>query len=205
MLPQDLFERLQERSAIALISLSADGTVTGWSRGAERLVGYSEPEVLGRAFSSLAEDPPSLERALGALRQSTYAHTVCLTTPLRKRDRQEPAFLCVDVLRDQPGQVEGFVVTLRDHRTVILEPAPEGTAGRLVVPVPGALQSLTPRQRTVLEMIARGYSTREIAKRLNRSVKTIETHRAQLMKRLNIYHVPGLVGFAIRTGLVTLE
>lgn len=202
---QDLFERLRERGAVALVGLSAEGTVTGWSPGAERLVGYSEPEVLGRPFSTLAEDQPLVEGALSALRERASAHTVCLTTRLRSRDRQEAAFLCVDVLRDQPGHVEGFLVTLRENRTVIFELASEGTAPRLAVPTPGALQSLTPRQRTVLEMIARGYSTREIAKRLNRSVKTIETHRAQLMKRLNIFHVPGLVGFAIRTGLVTLE
>ncbi len=179
--------------------------MTGWSPGAERFVGSPADEVLGRAFSSLAQNPPTVERALDELRRSESAHTVCFTTHLRSRDRQEPAFLCVDVLRAQPGQVEGFLVTLRARRTVIFQQASEGAAERLTVPDPGALQGLTPRQRTVLELIARGYSTREIAKRLDRSVKTIETHRAQLMKRLNVHHVPGLVGFAIRAGVVTIE
>lgn len=61
---------------------------------------------------------------------------------------------------------------------------------------------LTPRQREILHLIARGYSTREIGIQLHVSVKTVESHRAQLMQRLNIHDVAGLTRFAIRTGLV---
>ena len=61
---------------------------------------------------------------------------------------------------------------------------------------------LTPRQREILHLIARGYATREIAVQLHVSVKTVESHRAQLMQRLNIHDVAGLTRFAIRTGLV---
>lgn len=198
---QDPFERLRDHRQVAVLSLAADGVVTGWSMSAERMLGYSSDQVLGRAFSALVQDPAAVERALVELEQHRPSTTACLTAPLRSHDPQAPAFLCVDILRDPAGQVQGFVVTVREWRAVIFEAGAE----RLAVPDPRALQGLTPRQRTVLEMIARGYSTREIAKRLDRSVKTIETHRAQLMKRLNVYHVPGLVGFAIRAGLVTLD
>ena len=61
---------------------------------------------------------------------------------------------------------------------------------------------LTPRQREILHLIARGYATREIAAQLHVSVKTVESHRAQLMQRLNIHDVAGLTRYAIRTGLV---
>ena len=61
---------------------------------------------------------------------------------------------------------------------------------------------LTPRQREVLQRIAEGLSTKEIAFKLSLSVKTVETHRAQLMERLNIHDVAGLVRFAVRVGLV---
>jgi len=64
---------------------------------------------------------------------------------------------------------------------------------------------LTPRQREILQSIAERHSTKDIAGILNISVKTVETHRAQLMGRLGIHDVPGLVRFAIRAGLVTLE
>jgi DNA-binding NarL/FixJ family response regulator len=64
---------------------------------------------------------------------------------------------------------------------------------------------LTPRQREVLTLVAEGYSTKDIARALEISVKTVETHRAQLMERLGIHDVAGLVRYAIRTGIVTLD
>ena len=67
------------------------------------------------------------------------------------------------------------------------------------------LDTLTPRQRQILQLIAEGKSTRQIAETLFVSVKTVETHRAQLMQRLDIHDVPGLVRFAIRNGLLPPE
>lgn len=67
------------------------------------------------------------------------------------------------------------------------------------------LAGLTSRQREVLQMIAEGRTTKEIAAELSVSAKTIETHRAQLMDRLGIHDVPGLVRFAIRCGLISPE
>jgi len=64
---------------------------------------------------------------------------------------------------------------------------------------------LTPRQREILPLIAAGHGTKEIAYRLSISAKTVETHRAELMKRLGIHDVPGLVRYAIRTGLISPE
>ena len=61
---------------------------------------------------------------------------------------------------------------------------------------------LTARQREVLRLVAGGKSTKEIAYDLNLSVKTVETHRAQIMERLGIRDVAGLVRYAVRTGLV---
>ena len=57
----------------------------------------------------------------------------------------------------------------------------------------------------VLQLIAEGYGTRQIAERLFVSVKTVETHRGQIMERLDIHDVPGLVRFAIRHGLLPPE
>jgi RNA polymerase sigma factor (sigma-70 family) len=66
-----------------------------------------------------------------------------------------------------------------------------------------ALELLTPRQREILQLIAEGHSSREIAKRLSLSQKTVENHRTQIMERLDIRDIPGLTRFAIRTGLVS--
>jgi DNA-binding NarL/FixJ family response regulator len=65
------------------------------------------------------------------------------------------------------------------------------------------VEDLTERQREILQLIAEGQSTRDIAQLLDVSVKTVETHRLRLMDRLGIRDVPGLVRFAIRAGLVS--
>jgi DNA-binding NarL/FixJ family response regulator len=75
--------------------------------------------------------------------------------------------------------------------------APGGRAGK-------ARERLTPRQREILQMVAEGWSTKQIAQILRISVKTVETHRAQLMDRLGIFDVPGLVRYAIKTRLSRL-
>ena len=64
---------------------------------------------------------------------------------------------------------------------------------------------LTPRQREVLKLIAEGSSTKDIARRLDLSVKTVDTHRTQLMKQLDIHEVAGLVRYAMRMGLISLD
>ena len=64
---------------------------------------------------------------------------------------------------------------------------------------------LTPRQREVLQLVAEGHSNKEIASRLNVALKTVETHRTELMDRLGIHGVASLVRYAIQVGLVRPE
>jgi DNA-binding NarL/FixJ family response regulator len=65
--------------------------------------------------------------------------------------------------------------------------------------------ALSPREREVLQLIAEGQSTKEIARTLKVSVKTVETHRRQLMNKLELYSVAELTRYAIREGLASLE
>ncbi len=69
----------------------------------------------------------------------------------------------------------------------------------------GGLSALTARQQEILRLLAEGMSTKDIAGLLSISAKTVETHRSQLMQKLEIYDVPGLVKYAIRHGLVRLD
>jgi DNA-binding NarL/FixJ family response regulator len=64
---------------------------------------------------------------------------------------------------------------------------------------------LTARQREVLQLIAEGENTKGIARKLNLSIKTVETHRKQLMDRLQIHDVAGLVRYAIRERIIDAE
>jgi DNA-binding NarL/FixJ family response regulator len=72
-------------------------------------------------------------------------------------------------------------------------------------PPHGPFEILSPRQREILQLIAEGRSTKEIAQQLELSVKTVETHRTELMERLGIHGVAGLVRYAIRAGIVLPE
>jgi DNA-binding NarL/FixJ family response regulator len=67
------------------------------------------------------------------------------------------------------------------------------------------LQSLSERQREILQLIAEGQTTKAIALVLKLSPKTVEYHRSKLMERLNIFDVPGLVRFALQSGLIAQE
>lgn len=64
---------------------------------------------------------------------------------------------------------------------------------------------LTARERQVLQLLAEGKSTKEAAAELQLSVRTVETHRQQLMNKLNIHKVAELVKYAIREGLITVD
>lgn len=68
-----------------------------------------------------------------------------------------------------------------------------------------AAAALTPRQREILQLVAEGRSTREIAEKLHLSEKTVEMHRAQVKERLDIYDTAGLVRYAIRIGLISAD
>ena len=68
-----------------------------------------------------------------------------------------------------------------------------------------SFSSLTSREREVLQLIAEGHSARDIAQLLNLSVKTVETHRRQVMEKLGIRSVAELTKFAIREGLTSLD
>ena len=68
---------------------------------------------------------------------------------------------------------------------------------------PSALDRLTPRHREILQLIAEGHTTKEIARRLKIGTRTVEAHRAELMRRLDIHDIAGLVRYAVRVGLVS--
>lgn len=78
----------------------------------------------------------------------------------------------------------------------------EGYLSRVSGATKRTVGPLTARQREILTLVANGQSTKEIAFTLGLSGKTVETHRAQIMLRLGISDVPGLVKYAMRTGLI---
>lgn len=76
---------------------------------------------------------------------------------------------------------------------------------RRMGPSGGVSDQLTDRQREILQLLAEGKSNKDVARILKLSVKTVETHRKQLMERLGIHDIAGLVRFAIRAGIISVE
>jgi len=76
---------------------------------------------------------------------------------------------------------------------------------RRMGPDAGPEEQLTARQREILQLIAEGKSTKDIAVTLDLSIKTVETHRKDLMDRLGIHDVAGLVRYAIRAGIIKAD
>ena len=70
---------------------------------------------------------------------------------------------------------------------------------------PTAFSALTAREREVLQLLAEGLSTKQIALELHVSVKTVETHRMQTMKKLDIHSIAGLTRYAIQEGIIALS
>ena len=70
---------------------------------------------------------------------------------------------------------------------------------------PSVFTRLSPREREVLQLLAEGNATKEVARRLSVSAKTVETHRRQIMQKLDLHSVAELTKYAVREGLTTLD
>jgi DNA-binding NarL/FixJ family response regulator len=106
------------------------------------------------------------------------------------------------------AELEVAVMAVAHGETYLSPAVSKHVVGEYVRRVSGEenpLDVLTPRQREILQLLAEGHTAQDIAQTLNISVKTVETHRAQLMERLDIHDLAGLVRYAIRAGLVNPE
>jgi DNA-binding NarL/FixJ family response regulator len=81
----------------------------------------------------------------------------------------------------------------------------EGYVRKLTKPQPVEPSPLTPREREVLQLMAEGKSTKEIASELHLSVNTVDTHRRHIMEKLDIHSIAELTKYAIREGLTSLD
>lgn len=100
---------------------------------------------------------------------------------------------------------DGGTYLSRGVTDVVLEDYVRRVSGEQAASAPPATRGLSSREREVLQLIAEGLSTKQIATQLHLSGKTIETHRRQIMDKLGIYNIAGLIKFALREGLTTLE
>jgi two-component system, NarL family, response regulator NreC len=88
---------------------------------------------------------------------------------------------------------------------VVLEDYVRRVSGTAEQPAKVPSRGLSRRESEVLALIGEGLSTKEIAAKLHLSVKTVETHRRQIMDKLGIFNIAGLIKFALREGLASLD
>jgi DNA-binding NarL/FixJ family response regulator len=186
---------------IAVVGEAADG------RKALELVGALQPDILMTDIGM-----PVLDGlALTTLVARDFPQTRVMILSMHTEDEYADRAL-------RAGAV-GYLI--KDSGTTELEPAIRAVArgesflspaiskhvvagyARLSVSQVSPGDPLTPRQREVLKLVALGLTTKAIAHRLDISPKTADTHRVQLMERLGIHDIAGLVRYAIRIGLVS--
>jgi len=115
-----------------------------------------------------------------------------------ERDHEKPIRLTLWLSRSRLAELEEL--RQAQGKNSVQELIEDALAQYLQVPGPSL--PLTPRQRQVLQLVAQGKKSKEIAGQLKISVKTVEMHRTQLMESLGVHNIAGLVRYAIRMGLI---
>lgn len=109
------------------------------------------------------------------------------------------------LLKDADAMELGLALKAVMRGDTYLSPAIARHAAALAMRGDAPAEELTSRQREILQLIAEGHTTKDIAVKLDLSVRTVETHRMQIMQRLQIRDLAGLIRYAIRTGLIQAD
>jgi len=194
-----------DRSPLPLIAYDRSVRVVEWNPAAERVFGYTKCEAQGNFATDLIVPQLASDHVTDILRRlwaaDFDAHSVNLN--LTKDGKVIECDWFNTPLLDTSGNVVGGMSFVRN---VTIPGFAKMTAADLARARDHDLSMmcrLTSRQCEVLKLVAEGKRTKEIARQLQLSVKTVEMHRANIMDALDIRDVPGLVRFAIRAGLIS--
>ena len=194
---------LQEMAGIEVVAEAGDGLET------VRLTALHQPDLV--LMDVAMKNANGLEATLEIRRQfpavkvlilSMYTNEEYVVQALRAG---ASGYMVKD---SAPLELELAINAIKAGDTYLSPPVSRQVVESYMQRVGGEVTSaepLTPRQREVLQFIAEGKSTKEVAYQLKLSVKTVETHRRQIMERLNVHDIPGLVRYAIKAGLVNLD
>jgi DNA-binding NarL/FixJ family response regulator len=194
---------LENLPGIQVVAEAGDG------REALRLIETHRPDVVLMDITMPGLN--GLEAAARVASEFPYVHVIILSMHANEEYVLQAlrAGAAGYLLKDaDPAELEMAVTAVARGETYLSPPVSKRVIAdyvRRVGDESSSLVRLTPRQREVLQLITEGHTTREIARILDISVKTVETHRTQLMERLDIHDIAGLVRYAIGVGLVSLE
>lgn len=208
-------QTILDLSAVAIIGLNNKGRVTAWNKAAERMFGVTSKFILGKAPPEVRDEDGKLfwprfetERNVGtadfpirlksALGKVIEAHVTA--SRVKRNDQMMCGFTVI--IEDISAALEQINKDRESDLPRVTENKPPVGDARASVSDAESLNALTRRHREVLQLIAEGQSTKQIAASLGISGKTVEMHRGHLMARLQIYDIAGLVRYAIRVGLI---
>jgi DNA-binding NarL/FixJ family response regulator len=187
---------LEAQPGIEIVGEADDGAQ------AETLIARLRPDIAFLAIAMPGKDGLAVLRKFG---DRTHTRIVMLTM-------HDTETYVVEAARNgaagyllkgaTPEELARALVTLRQGQPYF-SPQVSGVLARALSRGPGDAGTLTGRQTEILRMIALGGSSREIGAKLRVSSKTIDTHRAQIMDRVGVTDVAGLVRYALRIGLVS--
>jgi DNA-binding NarL/FixJ family response regulator len=187
---------LLEREGIVVVGEASDG------QEAQRLVLHEDPDAAVMDISMPRFN--GLDAALSLSRTSPRTKLILLTRHNEQQYVAEALRCGVRgyVLKDQAAN--DLVRAIREvcSGQVYLSPGVSSAVLEAYASPDRPRDTLSARERQVLQLIAEGKTTKEIAVLIHVSAKTVETHRARLMQKLGIHEIAGLVRYAIRKGLV---
>jgi PAS domain S-box-containing protein len=184
-----------------LLADAASGMIVEANKSAKRLFGASKGELVGLHLADLAhQDEQDQVRAFLRLHPDRPGLTGQIIHVRSKSSDNIPVLVNANTI--EIGDESVVVVSL----TPAEETAPARPASRKArAPQEGLGKKLTQREREILTLICKGKTSRTIAQHLSISDKTVETHRARIMQKLDTHCVVDLVKFAMANGLAKLH
>jgi PAS domain S-box-containing protein len=196
-----------ERLPFAFIEYDQGVRVLEWNPAAEKIFGFTKTEALGKnALDLILPSTPiaHIQRILDRIWAGDLeAHSV--NQNVTKDGRVIECDWFNTPIVETNGKVTTAISLVRNITTRTGSVVSASNLDRVSDQDLWLLSRLRPRQREVLGLVAEGYRTKEIADKLELSVKTIEMHRANIMDALEIRSIAGLVRYAIRVGLTSAQ
>lgn len=171
-----LMQQLCESSKDAFVIFDASGQIQSINKKAETMFTYSAHDLLNQAINLILPTFDTYEPINAYLTQ--------MTSGLTAKGNTFPAEIMVTQFYSEDTTY--YLAVIRDM-----------TSDEISVD-----KRLSPRQRQVLKLVVQGYSSREIADQLTISIKTVETHRANIMTKLGVHNVSSLVRLAVEQNII---
>jgi DNA-binding NarL/FixJ family response regulator len=203
MLREGLRALIEEQPAMTVIAMAEDG------RSTVRLAEKLRPDIIVMDISMPGMNGMEATRQILAKDPGIKILALSMHTDRRFVVEMLSAGASGYLLKDCAfEELISALHALADKRTYlspkISDVVVKDYAGRSSKTAISALDVLSPREREVLQLLAEGKSTREIASILNVGMKTVETYRQQIMEKLDIHTIAELTKFAVREGLTSL-